>query len=35
MKNKYDEVLVLLSELLSDNNKEEVIEKLEKEINSL
>jgi len=35
MDNKYQELLVLLSEELSEGNKEELIEELKKEIDNL
>ena len=35
METKYEEVLVLLSEMLSEGNKEEVIEELKREIDTL
>ena len=35
MDKKYEEALVLLSEMLSEGNKEEVIEELKREIDTL
>lgn len=35
METKYEELLVLLSELLSEGNQEETIEKINKEIDNL
>lgn len=35
MENKYEELLVLISEMLSEGNKEAEIEELKKELNNL
>ena len=35
METKYEEILVLLSELLTEENQEETIEKIKKEIDNL
>ena len=35
MDKKYEELLVLLSEMLSENNKEDAIEEIKKEIENL
>lgn len=35
MANKYEELLVLISEMLSEGNKEAEIEELKKELNNL
>lgn len=35
MENKYEELLVLISEMLSEGNKEAEIEELRKELNNL